>query len=243
MLAIGVHAGCAMDEAPAQPSWQVDVMPVLAANCVRCHGFPTNGLATFGIRFDAYDDTEVVGVRATSGEPPVASIVHGAAASAGKIAHLASRKGLLKLNEFWMPPGRQIGDYEYTVLRNWTGLVDGSGKAPRGPGRPDNAPPVLTLEELERTATTVTLAYELRDADRDLVVGSLRGPIGNLDAPVTIGVIGDLVTGRGTFTLDLTNIPPGSYDLVAQLDDGADIDGPDGFADFVEVAAGSLVVP
>ena len=50
-------AACATDPVPAQPSWQLDVMPVLAANCVRCHGYPTSGFATPGFRLDSFGPT------------------------------------------------------------------------------------------------------------------------------------------------------------------------------------------
>jgi hypothetical protein len=223
-------AGCGVSEPTDQPSWQVDVMPILAANCVRCHGYPTNGTAPPTLRLDSYADTEVAGN----------TRIQGAALNATLIAQR------IRYSEFSpdmtvMPPGRTLPDRELTVLRNWAGLVDGSMRAPRGPGRADNATPQLTLIELERTATQVSFAYELRDADRDLVVGSLRGPQ-LVNMQLGVGVIADLVTGRDTFTVDLTGIPSGTYDLVARLDDGADIDGPDGSEDYVEVVAGSLVI-
>ncbi|MDB4961487.1 MAG: hypothetical protein JWP01_1486 [Myxococcales bacterium] len=231
VLAAAALTGCALDAPPLQPSWQVDVMPVLAANCVRCHGYPAISFAS-AVRLDSYESIEVVG-----------SKIEGAASSAVLIARLTSRKGFEPTGRYWMPPGRTLGDYEYTVLRNWAGLVDGSMKAPRGPGRPDNATPVLTIDEVARTDTTVTLAYELRDADRDLVVGTLRGPTLGPNGVVATGVVGELVSGRGTITIDLTGLPTGTYDLVGRLDDGADIDGPEGFDDFIDVGAGAVVAP
>ena len=36
---------------------EVDVLPVLAANCVRCHGYPTSGFATPGFRLDSFGPT------------------------------------------------------------------------------------------------------------------------------------------------------------------------------------------
>ncbi len=225
-------AGCALDEPPVQPSWQVDVMPVLAANCVRCHGYPSNVTAPFGLRLDSFENIEVAGYEGT---------FQGAAANATAIATL-TRPSMRRPGELAMPPARQIDEHEVTVLRNWAGLVDGGGKAPRGAGRPDNASPVLTLTEVVRDATTVTLAYELRDADRDLVVGTLRGPVVNAQGQLGVGVVGDLVAGRGTIVVDLTGVAPGVYDLTARLDDGADIDGPDGTDDFIDVPAGAIEV-
>ncbi len=226
-------AGCALDEPPLQPSWQVDVMPVLAANCVRCHGFPSNVTAPFGLRLDSFDNIEVAGYEGT---------FQGAAANATAIATL-TRPSMRRPGELAMPPQRQIDAYEVTVLRNWAGLVDGGGKAPRGAGRPDNATPVFTLTEVARDATTVTLAYELRDADRDLVVGTLRGPVVGAQGQLGVGVIGDLVAGRGTFVVDVAGVPAGVHTLTARLDDGADVDGPDGTDDYIDVPAGALELP
>ena len=216
-------AGCTLDEAPAQPSWQVDVMPVVAANCVRCHGHPLNGQAPVGMRLDSYENIEVAGL----------GVVLGAAVNATEMARLTG-DSILAPGDFRMPPGRELDRYELRVLRNWAGLVDGSLKAPRGPGRPDNALPVLSLAEVARDGALVTFGYELRDGDDDLVVGTLR-----TDA----GVIGDLVSGRDTIVVDTTGLAPGSHDLVARLDDGADVDGPDGIDDYIEVVAGTLEVP
>jgi len=226
-------AGCGLDDPPAQPSWQVDVMPVLAANCVRCHGYPALGFAAFGMRLDAYDSVEVVGLDAP---------ISGAASNATLIAQRIT-KSKSRPNDTVMPPGRDLGDHELTILRNWAGNVDGAMKAPRGAGRSNNAEPALVVSELGREGTRVTFQYELSDRDRDLVVGNVRGP--HLEGVVLDpeGVIGDLVSGKGTFVVDVAGVPAGSYPLTARLDDGADIDGPEGTDDFIELDLGMLVVP
>lgn len=229
-------AACAAEEAPSEPSWQVDVMPVLAANCVRCHGYPSVGFAPLNLRLDSYDDVEVAG--------EVIDSIPGAANVAKDIAD-RTRLGprLFDDGKLQMPPGRELDLYEADVLRNWAGIADGAGKAPRGPGRPDNASPELQVNEAARDGAVVTLQYELRDADGDLVVGTLRGPRLDDEGNLEDGVIGGFVSGRDTMTIDLTGIPAGSYALVARLDDGADIDGPEGTADYIEISAGTLEVP
>ncbi len=225
-------AACGVDDPPLQPSWQVDVMPVLAANCVRCHAYPTLGFAAPGVRFDSYDAVTVVAFD---------SPIDGAATNATLISQR------IRFSKFFpertvMPPNRELGDREVTVLRNWAGLVDGSMRAPRGAGRPDNAEPEITITEVGRQGTIVTFSYELRDRDHDLVVGSLLGPR-RKDVQIVTGVVGDLVTGRDTFSFDFAMIPAGSYELIARLDDGADIDGPDGREDYIDVPVGMLVLP
>ncbi|MBL9020513.1 MAG: hypothetical protein JNL83_40385 [Myxococcales bacterium] len=226
-------AACGLDDPPVQPSWQVDVMPVLAANCVRCHTYPTLGFAAPGLRLDSYDPVEVVEFDA-----PIDGAAHNATLIAQRIQYSKYRPGLTV-----MPPGREMGDYEIGVLRNWGGLVDGSMMAPRGPGRADNRAPELTLTELGRDASYVVFGYEVRDADRDLVVGSLYGPRLDAGNRLVTDVIGDLTSGRGTFAVSLVGIAAGSYELTARLDDGADVDGPEGTNDFVELSLGMLVLP
>lgn len=230
-LATLAAAGCAADPVPAQPSWQVDVMPVLAANCVRCHGYPTAGFATPGFRLDSFGPTLLA-----SGD-----LIGGASENATAIAR-RTKAEFRPPGELAMPPGRTLGDDELGVLRNWAGLVDGSLKAPRGPGRVDNAPPTLTFTEVGRAGPVITFAYELRDADRDLVVGSVLGPIVNAQGQPGVGPIADLIAGRGQVAWDTTGVAPGSYPLTARLDDGADVDGPDGDADYVELGAGMITV-
>ncbi len=224
-------AACATDAVPTQPSWQVDVMPVLAANCVRCHGYPTSGFATPGFRLDSFDPTLMA-----SGE-----LIRGASENATTIAR-RTKAAIRPPGEIAMPPGRELAEDEIGVLRNWAGLVDGSLKAPRGPGRPDNAAPTLTFTEVGRQGAVITFAYELRDADRDLVVGSVLGPIVNDQGQPGVGPIADLVSGRGRIAWDTTGVAPGAYPLTARLDDGADIDGPAGDADYVELGAGMITV-
>lgn len=224
-------AACATDAVPEQPSWQVDVMPVLAANCVRCHGYPTSGFATPGFRLDAYAPT-----RLASGD-----LIDGASDNATSIAR-RTKAAFRAPGELPMPPGRTLGDDEIAVLRNWAGLVDGSLRAPRGAGRPDNAPPTLVVTELRRTGAVITFGYELRDADRDLVVGSVLGPVVNAEGQPGVGPIGDLVSGRGTFAWDTAAVAPGDYPLTAHLDDGADIDGPAGDEDFLVISLGTITL-
>jgi hypothetical protein len=228
---LALVGGCSTGDVPTQPSWQVDVMPVLAANCVRCHGYPTSGFATPGFRLDSYGATTLAN----------RDVILGAGGNATVIAR-RTKSAIRAPGELAMPPGRELDEPEIQVLRNWAGLVDGALTAPRGPGRVDNQAPTLVLDETGRVGAVITLTYELRDRDRDLVVGSIYGPVVNDQGQQSVGVIGDLVAGRDAIAWDTTGIAPGSYDLTARLDDGADVDGPDGTNDYLEVGVGSITI-
>ncbi|MBP8808807.1 MAG: hypothetical protein KBG48_33270 [Kofleriaceae bacterium] len=223
-------AACATDAVPTAPSWQVDVLPVLAANCVRCHGYPTSGFATPGFRLDSYAPTTLAN----------GDVIRGAGENATAIAR-RTKAAFRPPGELAMPPGRELPDDELAVLRNWAGLVDGALVAPRGPGRPDNAAPVLTWSEVARAGAIIHFTYELRDADRDLVVGSVIGPTLDEQGRPATGPVADLLSGRAAVSWDTSMLAPGSYPLTARLDDGADVD-PDGDEDYVEVPLGEIVI-
>lgn len=231
LLVIG---GCALDDPPEAPSWQVDVMPVLAANCVRCHGYPLNPLAPSDFRLDAYGETAL---------PGASFPLKGASDSSVTIARI-TEPGFRSNFEDRMPPNRSLDDRSYRILRNWAGTADAvSNIAPRGPGRPDNRPPTITMSEVGRTGAVLTLAVDVDDPDRDLVSGAIFGPVLGDQMQVLTGAVGVVVSGRRTFDWDTTGLPAGTYELTAHLDDGADLDGPDGDEDYIEVPALSVVLP
>lgn len=226
--------GCALDDPPETPSWQVDVMPVLAANCVRCHGEPRNALVPPDFRLDAYGSTLF---------PGQSIPVKGAGELVVDMARV-TQPGFQSNFEERMPPNRTLDDRSYRILRNWAGSADGvTNIAPRGAGRENNRTPSVALEETGRMAGVLTLAFEVDDLDHDLVTGVVLGPVLGQQGQVLVGSIGVLVSGRRSFEWDTTGLPPGTYELTARLDDGADIDGPDGDEDYIDVPAMSVVLP
>ncbi|HVV84125.1 MAG TPA: hypothetical protein VHE35_13715 [Kofleriaceae bacterium] len=197
---VGAAAGCE-PSAPANPSWQVDVMPILAARCVRCHGYPNLEGAPHDLRFDSYDDVQV--------EAPPARKWQGAGLAAFDI------EGRIQAKERPMPPRFGLDPWELDTLLAWTSQGTVQVPPPRGAPRPDNQPPVLALQELGRDATTVTLAYDLHDPDGDLVVGQLCEEDGD-----TCVFVAPLQSGHGEVRLDTTTFTP-PVTLRAKLDDGA----------------------
>jgi len=236
-LAFILIAACGTSSAPDEPSWQVDVMPLFAANCVRCHAYPFRGGGTrsdgtprtSALRLDSFDDTELAD----------GNVASGAAKSVQAIFRHTHGIALLP-GQRVMPPDRPLDDYELEVIRNWAALGNGE-VAIRGPGRADNHPPELVLTEVARDAASITMAYEVTDADFDLVVGTMIGPRmkTTLDP---LAVVGNMIAGRDQFVWDIAGVPPGEYPIRAHLDDGADLD-PEGPNDFVDIDLGTITIP
>lgn len=207
-----VAASCTAD-VPATPSFQQHVMPILAANCIRCHGDPTLGGAPTYFRLDVYDDLVVREGRPrdpeTEGqcglEPADAeAVVCGAATMAQLLAVRVAD------DERPMPPRFSIEGHQVETLERW---ADGAG---RGDPRPRNAVPTVTVESQERSSTIVSLRVVTADRDHDLVVGQLRA-----DLPGGSRLVGIVRSGRVEIAWDAAGSPPGSYPLSARVDDGA----------------------
>jgi hypothetical protein len=195
LIAIAVASCVAV---PALPSYQVDVAPILAARCVRCHGDPPIGGAPSGFVLDGYPDRTL----------PDGTVVLGAASYAASIARRAAART--------MPPRFPLDDDQVELLTRWAAEAPAPGQpAPRGMPRPDNRRPVLALDPVGSAAWR----YELHDPDGDLVVGELRAQLGD-GAPGV--VISTLHSGRGEIQWNTASIPTGRYRLTAELDDGGE---------------------
>ena len=109
-LALAV-AGCGTDPAPEAPSWQLDVLPVIAANCTRCHSYPLRGGAS--PRLDQFDSASRLAL--------------------GMAQRVAGERLLTLPTQAYMPPGRRLDDYEIAVFANWAATADNT-RGLRGAG-------------------------------------------------------------------------------------------------------------
>jgi hypothetical protein len=193
----------ACTSAPATPTWQADVLPIVASNCVRCHGAVPEFGAPRSFRLDVLEDA--------STDPLTGMPIHGA-----QTMYYRMRD---RVDDGSMPPKLPLVGDSVDVIDNWFAEAQGSSvvtasyasPTPRGAERPGNRAPTLSLTP---TGAPDTYAYAIADADRDLVEGRL-----------TIGgavVASGLRSGTGTVTLDLSAVrTPGAQPLDAVLDDGA----------------------
>ncbi|MEZ4368752.1 MAG: hypothetical protein R2939_21115, partial [Kofleriaceae bacterium] len=207
-LAVGgavAAPACVEPDRAAEPTW-ADVAPILAANCVRCHGAPAIGGAPGGFRLDSYGDA--LG--------PDGRLVRGAATMAEFVA--------ARVADGSMPPIGALSDDQVALLTRWSQrrFTDEDNQVippPRGEARAGNRTPTLQLLARADDDAGIELDYELLDADRDLVVGELWA---DDDAPATPPrLLGAVHGGRGTLRWDVALVPAGTYELTLRVDDGA----------------------
>jgi hypothetical protein len=193
--------------APANPSFQLDVLPILAANCVRCHGDPPIGGAPNAFRLDTFGDLtlrdgeprEPVVCGGDPNDPAAAIVICGAASYAGSIALRTNGIGAP------MPPRFPLDDVQVETLANW------AKTAGRGAPREGNHIPSVTVAP---TATGVRVRVD--DDDGDVVAGEVR-----LRVPTGDRLVGLIHSGTVDLAFDRSVVAPGSYALFARVDDGA----------------------
>ncbi len=219
LLALWLSALVAcVPDAPATPSFQQDVMPILAANCLRCHSTPAIGGAPEEFRLDVLDDVTVrepvympsdlecnppQGQAKNAGCFPV--VVSGAASYAGSMAARVADDD----DGFLMPPRFRIDDRHIETLENWaaTGAL-------RGEPRPGNAEPHAAVT-IERTGMILHFTVLVDDVDRDAVGGSLHARLAGTEV-----FVGFVQSGVADVRWDTTGVTAGTYQLSARLDDG-----------------------
>ena len=211
IITLFVAAGC-LPDAPETPSFQQDVLPIFAANCVRCHAVPTLGGAPKEFRLDSFENTVVTDGTPNTGtcggdaNDPAAEVV---ICGASEYALLVGAR--LRNQQRPMPPRFAMADSQIETLARW---VKTGG---RGSPRPDNHLPTLTVKSVSWLGTSVTLQTRIDDADGDLVVGTVYVSVNGRDR-----VVGSVRSGTVDVTWDSANVTPGAYPLSATLDDGAD---------------------
>ncbi len=202
-------AACVPD-APARPSFQVDVLPILAANCVRCHGAPTLGGAPASFRLDAFERSALSdgavhdGCGENPDDPAAAYMLCGASELAGIVA--------LRIRDtaYPMPPRFPLDDYQLDVLQSWALQPE------RGDPRAQNRAPTIETVDVVHAATSVTIAVAVDDADGDIVSGVVHAQLGQVRS-----IVGAVSSGHARLVWDTSSLAGGTYQLLATLDDGA----------------------
>jgi len=200
LLALGVLLGACTADVPSSPSFQQHVLPILAANCVRCHGYPAIGGAPRGFRLDSYGDVAIDDETKLTGAGAYAPVI---------AARIGTGPGS-------MPPRFPLDDPQIETLERWAQAAAPGEPAPRGEPRPGNRPPEAAIESVSRAGYTVGIVVRVDDPDGDLVAGELRVQIGGTDR-----VIGPVRSGRVELAWNTAFVSPGSHPITAVVDDGA----------------------
>lgn len=199
-------AACA-PSVPDEPSFQQHVAPILAANCVRCHGAPPIGGAPADFRLDTINGYD---------KPKRNSI--GTETVVG--AALYSEIMVIRVNDgdAPMPPRFPLDDYQIETLERWNDLGAPRG-APNAGNRPPTARVTSVLQASEEDGIEVRVRQlidlDVGDPDPDLVGGALQVRQG-----ATIIPLGLLRDGPNHVEWETTDIVPGTFALEAVLDDG-----------------------
>jgi hypothetical protein len=215
-------AGACAPEVPANPTWIDDVRPILAANCIRCHSPPQIGAAPLSFRLDKYDDELLVdGPYDIDLEP---DLVFGASSQGASI--------VAELEAERMPPRFPLTNRQIDVFSAWLSAAGGDFPA-RGEPRPDNATPSMSIVGAPVVSEgRVRIEYDIDDADDDIVTGAVT-TADQVGEEMPLLLSNRLFAGRGSLSFEL---PSGTYDLVALLDDG-------NVADDVVVEIATVEVP
>lgn len=205
-------------DVPAIPRFQRDVMPILAANCVRCHS--TEPLsAPANMRLDTYGDLELRAAELDKMDPICietkddpdprcrSTNLLGAATYAGLIAERIVDE------DRPMPPRFGLDSYQIEILQSWA-----EAEAPQGRGRRDNQLPTARIDAIDGTVIDIVVS----DPDRDLVGGALVVEV-VIDGVTKELVIGAIAGGRMQLTWDTEDVVPGTHALRAKIDDGAGV--------------------
>ncbi len=208
-----IMLGACVPDVPETPSFQEHVLPILAANCVRCHGVPTLDGAPNEFRLDSFEDTLVSdgttpppGICGVPDDPTQATVICGARQYALLIG---SR---LRNEKRPMPPRFPLEEDQIETLSRWV------KKPERGLPHPGNQPPTLVVDGTSRAGSSIDLDVRVDDPDRDLVVGTLFALVEGRRR-----LVGGVRSGRVQVTWDITGVPAGSYPLTAELDDGSEV--------------------
>jgi len=214
-LLLLLAVACSGPEVPAEPTWVDDVRPILAANCIRCHSPPYIGGVPQYFRLDTYDDD--LFLDPTYGDP----VMGAASMSAGNyfIDVLVTKST--------MPPQSVLTSRQVDVIAAWR-----DAEEPKGEPREGNSPPTITVVgDIVVNPGVVGLAYVIEDPDGDIVTGVIQGDPGGGADPDPIVATNQIFAGRGWVNFHL---PTGTYELIAELDDGSEQ---------VTVGLGTAVVP
>ncbi len=218
-------AGCAAPAVPTKPGYETDIAPILEANCVRCHSAQEAIVTGNCIQLDQWDD----GTDTTGACSPLlgvhSSLVNTTTPSFGLVEVVMS--GVMPKD------GPALTDRQKQIFENWMKAgYPKSGGNNKPPTIDFITPPPGGATINVNGVTTYDIQYNVTDPENDPVTWSLtwKGSNGKTGTFAT-----GLTQGMGTVHADTSSLGSGTYQVIANLDDGSNM---------VSIAAqGMLTVP
>jgi hypothetical protein len=184
-VTLGAVLGCGAPEIPTNPSWDIDVYPLLRGSCLHCHG-DSYGSTGALVRFDVCDPNAAAFAQLSLG---AASTGLGAAVLSGLI--LASTEaptmdaGAGSRPKMPPAPATPLTEREREILRRWASLaMKDAGLACRKQV-PNRRPTVTMVGKPLAAATSLFVTLEIRDPDDDQVMGRATAGAASVDLTFT----------------------------------------------------------
>ena len=161
--------GCGGNVAPASPTWEADVYPILQGQCLHCHGstWETNG----GGRYDFYDLSKC-------GEMGFADPNVRFSTSPGILLTSLEPQddGEGRSYRSFMPPqpASVLEDWELQTIKNWSKVSKEKQRGSRSPSRNSDPKIIITSKYPDKVGDELKVSYRFADEDGDPVIGVLK---------------------------------------------------------------------
>ncbi len=165
--ALALGAACSPGVAPTNPSWDVDVNPILRGSCLHCHA-ETAAISALNpaFRFDVCNPADFMGTGAS-----VAPLGAGATGLATLIvADLEPEKGKSRA-KMPPPPALPLSEYEITVLKNWLKIATSNPAIACKRQTPNRPPTAKLAAKPVKDGNKLIATIDVSDPDGDQVVG------------------------------------------------------------------------
>ena len=181
-------------------TWLNTIRPIFSANCVRCHTVPSIDGAPDTFRLDVWDETiDEDGTRILG---------------AGQMAEFAASR----TSNRTMPPSFSLSQENIDAIGDWFIQEGVNVAAAEGTPNPENNLPQIELlnpPEINDDGLLI-LNVEIDDDDNEIVTGNLFLRQGAVDTMLSRS----LHHGRVTIESSVAHLAEGSYEIIAELDDG-----------------------
>lgn len=206
--------GCGEQVAPANPTWEADVYPIVQGQCLHCHGDEADDKGN-GFRFD-FRDLDKCGDLGLSKAPNFTA----PSLWLGSLVGDGSARARMPPT-----PANTIEDWQYQTLKNYDKRYRDSATKEKTRGtRTGNHKPkiIITSQYPDKVGDELKVSYRFEDTDGDPVIGVLKFGDAKVDllkfsgqvtlsgftaqSGDTLTLTADICDGWGRVTTDLKDI-------------------------------------